>query len=173
MKPEAIKATIYDWFERRYPEGLQWTSSNFDCCRDAPAELRMILMMDKVEFEIANGGLPQLLWNVFFHWRLVLADSEAGYEMIGALAHSDAIRQFRMLFERHEQECRIYIERCISEGEFAHFNRWCDHGSSIMKSDREPLFYTNSGVQEQRLDWMARSEAKLAQLLSDTREHLH
>jgi hypothetical protein len=166
VKSNAIQAKVYEWFEHRYPDGPRWTSSSFDCFRDAPLELRMLVMMDKVEGEIANGGLPQLLWNVFFHWQHVLADSEAGYEIIGAISQRDAIREFRSLFERYEQECRSYIDRCISEQEFDYFNKWCDYGYTVMSSESERLFYTDSGVYEQRLDWMTRNQERLVQAMA-------
>lgn len=166
MNSKAIETKVYDWFEQRYPGGPQWTSSSFHCFRDAPLEFRMLIAMDKVEAEIANGGLPQLLWNVFFHWRHVLDDSEAGYEAIGATPQRDAIREFRGLFERYEQECRSYIEPCIREQEFAYFNKWCDYGYSVMESESVRLFYTDSGVHEQRLDWMTKNEERLVQKLA-------
>lgn len=122
--------------------------------------------MDKVEGEIANGGLPQLLWNVFFHWRHVLTDSESGYEIVGAMPQRDAIRGFRTLFERYEQECRNYINRSVSEREFDYFNKWCDYGYAVMESESERLFHTDSGVHEQRLDWMTKNEDRLVQAMA-------
>lgn len=165
VKDNAIEARVFEWFQRHYPDGPQWTSSSFDCFRDVPLELRMVVATDKVEGEITNGGLPQLLWNVFFHWRQVLADSESGYELIGAILQRDAIREFRTLFERYEEECRSYIDRCISEQEFDYFNKWCDYGAAVMSSDSERLFYTDSGVHEQRLDWLTKHGARLVQIM--------
>jgi len=163
VNSKAIETQIYNWFEHRYPGGPQWTSSGFHCFRDAPLELRMVVAMDKVEAEIANGGLPQLLWNVFFHWRHVLDDCEAGYEAIGARAQRDSIGEFRGLFEQYEQECRSYIEPCIREQDFAYFNKWCDYGYAVMDSDSEGLFYTDSGVHKRRLIWMKKNENSLVQ----------
>ncbi len=127
----------------------------------------MIVSMDKVEGEIANGGLPQLLWNVFFHWRHVLTDCEAGYEIIGAIPQRNAVREFRALFERHERDCRGYIDRCVSERDFSYFNKWCDHASAFLKSENERLFYPDSGIEEVRCAWMRRNEATLLQLVSN------
>lgn len=165
MKPEAIEAKVYQWFQRHYPDGPQWTSSSFDCFRDAPLELRMLVTMEKVESEIANGGLPQLLWNVFFHWRHVLADCETGYEIIGAMPQCDAVREFRARFEQYEPTCRSYINRCVSEQKFDYFNQWCDYGFTVMKAESERLFYSDSGVGELRLAWMAKHEKRLTQIL--------
>ncbi len=166
MKPNAIEDRIYAWFERHYPDGPKWTSSCFQCFRDAPLELRMVISMDKVEGEIGNGGLPQLLWNVFFHWRHVLADCEAGYEMIGALAQRAAAQEYQVLFERYEMECRRYLDRCIQEQEFSYFNQWCEYGYTVMKLESERLFYYDSGIHEERLAWLDKNRRRIESLLA-------
>ena len=166
MNSNSIEAKVCDWFQHRYPDGPQWTSRSFGCFRDAPLELRMIVSMSKVEAEITNGGLPQLLWNVFFHWRHVFADCEAGYKIIAAFPQSEAIRQFQKLFEQHEQECCNYIDRCVGEQKSGCFKEWCNYGYTIMDSDSERLFYNESGVEKQRLDWLRENEARLLQLMA-------
>lgn len=162
----SIEAKVYEWFQNRFPEGPQWTSPDFKCFIDAPLELRILIMMDTVEGEIATGGLPQLLWNVFFHWRRVLEDCETGYEMTGAIPQRNAVREYRALFEHHEDECRSYIERCIQEDRFEYFNEWCSYGREVMESPTERLFHTDSGVYEQRLRWLADNEDRLAEIMA-------
>ncbi len=166
VKADDIEKKIHDWFQCRYPEGPRWTSRGFDGFRDVPLELRMIVAMDKVEAEITNGGLPQLLWNVFYHWRRLLDDCQAGYGLIGAMPQREAIREFRSLFRRYELECRRYIDQCIREKEFDYFNQWCEHGYRIMNSPRERLFYHHAGVRRQRLRWLRKNETRLLGLLS-------
>jgi len=162
----SVETKIYSWFQRRYPDGPQWTSRDFGCFRDAPLELRMIVSMDKVEGEIENGGLPQLLWNVFYHWRHVLDDCETGYGRIGAVPQRDATCRVRLLFEKYELECRGYIDNCVREQNFDFFNKWCDYGYTVMDSGDEALFSLESDIRTRRAEWLASNEAKLAHLMS-------
>ncbi|MBK7998688.1 MAG: DUF4375 domain-containing protein [Verrucomicrobia bacterium] len=166
MKPTAIEAKVHRWFRQRYPEVPDWRSKTFHCFRDVPIELRMVVVTEMLEAEITNGGLAQLMWNVFFHWRTVFADADAGYELIGASAQREALKEFRILFEHYEAECRGYIERCLETGEFDYFNQWCDFGEKAMSSESENLFWMESGLRELRLQWMASNARKLSAMMT-------
>jgi hypothetical protein len=139
MQPPAIETRIQEWFRQRYPEGPQWRLDSFHCFRDLPIELRMIPLMDVVENEITNGGPAQLLWNVFPHWRRVLADCTMGYALIGAIPQRDAIRQFHVLFEQSEKDCRSYVELACDSGELKYFNQWYEFGEGLMDGTSEGL----------------------------------
>jgi hypothetical protein len=53
---------IFRWVELRYANDQSlWTDSGFHCFRDLPEELRWIPFTEKLECEIENGLLPQLL----------------------------------------------------------------------------------------------------------------
>jgi len=162
---KVIRARVYDWFEKRYLGGPRWTSRSYHCFRDAPLELRIIVAMDKVEAEIDNGGFPQLLWNVFYHWRHLLDDCEAGYGMIGAVRQRDAIQRLRGLFNRFENDCRRHIEEAIQAPSSGCFNKWYNYGDDAMESADEDLFFHDDDgeLQHQRNDWITKNEGLLLQ----------
>lgn len=143
-----ITDEIYERMSRKYPAGPAWTSSSFRGYGECPLEIRFLLSSDKLEFEVGNGGLPQFLWNTFYHWRWVLADCEAGYALIGAHRQVAAISEFRTLCEIHEDKCRKMIEECIRTNDFRLFNEWVTNASVTLRSDLEPLFFSDSGLSE-------------------------
>ena len=145
---------IYKWLDEKYPEGAIWTSSEFGCYRDAPVEIRMILSMHQLESEVANGGLPQFLWNTYYHWRKVLEDCKTGCEFIGAFEQKNAVAEFWYLCEQHEAECFKFIQSCIRDNDFSYFGKWCEHSAAALKSGRESLFWTDSGLEEKRIGWL-------------------
>lgn len=161
-----LESEIFVWFNSRYPDGLAWTSKDFHCFRDAQLELRAVISTDKVEFEIANGGLSQLLWNTFFHWRNLFDDCEAGYRLFQAGKQQAAIQTFRLLFEQYETECKHFIDSCIAENDFSWFNRWCERAKSSMTLEEERLFYSDSGVEELRQKWLDQNKASILSLIS-------
>ena len=167
VNAKAIRVKVYDWFEKQYPGGPKWTSKSFHCFRDASLELRIIVAMDKVEAEIVNGGLPQLLWNVFYHWRHLLDDCEAGYGMLGAVRQRDAIRRFRGTFNRYEGDCLRHIEEAVQMPSSGGFDKWCNYGYAIMESEDENLFWKDAELQHQRSDWITKNEGLLLQRMAD------
>jgi hypothetical protein len=153
MTADDIEEQIYDWRRKHYP-GV----TDVECHRTIAPELRAVLFTSIVEGEISNGGLPQLLWNTFHHWRAVLDDAEMGYQLFGATQHCEAIRVFRTLFERYGSECRHYMEQS-SCGE------WCGYAYDLMKSQHQKLFFTDSGYQKRKA-WIAANEQRLLQLVA-------
>lgn len=156
---------VYRWMAKRDPEGPRWTDPSFSGYRDLPQELRFLLSSDKLEFEVQNGGLPQFLWNTFYHWRWILDDCEAGYEMIGARTQCLAIAEFRKLCEGHEKECRIWIFECVSTKDFQKFNAWMASAGDTLRSEKETLFYSDSGLQTLKEKWYAAKRVRIHQLL--------
>lgn len=165
MNGSEIESAIYGWFNKQYPHSPQWTTREFDCFRDVPLELRAVIFMGTVEGEIANGGLPQLLWNTFYHWQKLFQDAEKGYELMGASLQAKAIRGFAALFKQYESECGEYVARCVRENDFKYFSKWCAAARDRLKSDREKLFYTDAGVYEERMEWLVKNEERLIQLM--------
>lgn len=161
---------IFDWFNVRYPGGPDWTSADFDAYRNAPIELRMFISMSKLEGEIPNGGLPQLLWNTFYHWRRLLDDCETGYELIGSIPQRDAIREFRTVFEAQEAECKKYISQCIQKHDFSYFGKWCEYAAPRMDSEREKLFWTTeyAELEKKRKAWIDKNQQQLIELMGET-----
>lgn len=161
-----MEAEVYKWFTKQYPKGPEWTSKKFHCYRDAPMELRMIISMDKLEAEITNGGLPQFLWNTFFHWKHVLDDCENGYDAIGAIVQRDAVREFRGICERHQRECWQYISHCTNAEDFSYFSKWCEHGKVLMKPENEELFWADSTLVARKAQWLAKNREHLLELMA-------
>lgn len=167
MTPQRLQNKIYDWFEQRHPDCGRWTDPEFHCYQDAPLELRVVLMTNRVEVDVANGGLPQLLWNCCFHWRIVLQDAASGYRLFGAPEHEAAIAEFQQLFERFEPACRLKVEECIRTQDFALFGEWCAFAREELSSDRESLFYEVGD--ELRMKWLRLREKDLLRLMRDAR----
>jgi hypothetical protein len=156
---------VYRWVAKNDPEGPRWTDPSFSGYRDFPEEIRFLLSSDKLEFEVQNGGLPQFLWNVFYHFHWVLNDCEAGYEMIGAHKPSLAIPEFRKLCDAHEKECRKYIIECVNTKDFQKFNDWMVIASTTLQSEKEKLFYSDSGLHELKEQWYAANGIRIKKLL--------
>ena len=64
--------------------------------------------------EITNGGLPQFLWNVFYHWRVIADDCSFAYAAIGAQPQAEATTDVIRLLSAHESVCGEYIERVVA-----------------------------------------------------------
>lgn len=167
MKPQKLHDQVFDWFERHYPDAGHWTDPSFHCYQDAPLELRAIVMTHRVEADVSNGGLPQFLWNSFFHWRTILRDAAAGYRLFLCPAQEQAIHQFHLLFEQHEPACRELVERSIRTQDFALFGQWCQSAEATLQSDRESLFYTDvaNDPHPKRLAWLQTREKDIRTLL--------
>lgn len=157
--------TIYRWIARIDPEGPRWTDPSFDGYRKYPKEIRFLLSSDKLEFEVQNGGLPQFLWNVFYHYHWILDDCEVGYEMIGAHAQSISISEFRKLCDNHKQECLKYINHCIDTRNFQVFNDWMEVASITLRSEKETLFYSDSDLQIIKETWYSSNSHRIKMLI--------
>src|SRR5688572_12074139 len=97
-----ITDEIFQWLTTRYAgDPTDWIDAEFHCFGDIPKELRWVPHTEKVEFEVQNGGLPQLLWNVFYHWRLVMTTTIEAYAVMGFATESLALRRFSDLFQAH------------------------------------------------------------------------
>jgi len=160
---------IHTWFDVRCSDGPGWTSPDFDCYHETPIELRVFVAMRKLEAEISNGGLPQLLWNTFYHWRELLNDCETAYGLMGADVQRDAIQAFRALFLVHEAECSKYVSRCIQERDFSYFDKWCKYGAPRMGSEREKLFWTAAytELETKRKIWIDQNREQLIELMEE------
>jgi hypothetical protein len=167
MRPDILQSKIYDWFERRYPDVGSWTNPGFHCYQDAPLELRVVLMTNRVEADLGNGGLPQLLWNCFYHWRVVLRDAAAGYRLFGAVEQEAAIVEFQRLFERSELACGARVEECVRTQDFALFSQWCVSAQPELDSPLESLFY--DAADTKRKAWLRLNEEQLLRLMREGR----
>ena len=156
---------VYRWMAKKDPEGPRWTDPSFSGYRHLPEEVRFLLSSDKLEFEIQNGGLPQFLWNTFYHWRWILDDCEGAYGMIGAHSQHLAISEFRNLCDGHEKSCRVSIFHCVSAKDFQKFNDWMASAVTTLRSDKEKLFYFDSGLQVLKEEWYAVNGARIKKLL--------
>jgi hypothetical protein len=158
MTADQIESRVYKWFAQRYPG-----NPPAECHEALPVELRAVLFTSVVEGEISNGGLAQLLWNTFHHWRAVLDDAENGYELFSAVENRDAVRAIRRIFEENEQECRDFLPT-------RDCGKWCGYANPIMEPLERKLesFYfsfTGSG-QLSRKAWVLANEKKLHKLLA-------
>jgi hypothetical protein len=75
----------------------------------------MIPAFEDIEYNVANGGGAQFLWNCFGYWGSILDTAEEGYLLIGVPAHSAAMNTLRTFCERDERECGETIKRSIRD----------------------------------------------------------
>jgi hypothetical protein len=161
---ERVQQLVYDWLNRNYPEGPTWYATS---ATSLALEIRMISAFDDIEYNLANGGWAQFLWNCFDYWRSAIEGAKEGYLLIGAPEQSAALETLRTLCERDERECEALLER--SEAEFDEdrygsppfFAEFTSRSYSAPASDWEPLFYSERGVYEKRLVWLAANEARV------------
>lgn len=163
MNPDKLEQRIFDWFERRYPDAGEWTNPRFHCYQDAPAALRAVIMTQRVESDLTNSGLPQLLWNCFHHWRVVLRDAAEGYGRFGATEAVAAIAEFQALFERFEPVCRPLVEACGRTQDFSLFGRWCESAAAELRSDREEVCVREG--ERCRAEWLRSHGSELVELM--------
>jgi len=102
---------------------------------------------------------------VFYHCRSILDDCEDGYEMIGAHVQSLAIPEFRILCVSHEEKCRNQIIQCVETKDFQKFNDWMACANKTLRSDKESLFYSDSGLHELKEQWYAANGTRIKKLL--------
>src|SRR5258706_14941159 len=108
MDGERVQALIYDCLNKPYP-AANWQDPDFDCYGGAPLEVTMISAFDAIEYNIANGGWSQVLWNCLGRWRELLDIAAEGYALIGASEQVDALRELHALCARDEKECERLI----------------------------------------------------------------
>jgi hypothetical protein len=62
---ERVQQLVYDWLNRNYSEGPTWYATS---ATSLALEIRMISAFDDVEYNLANGGWAQFLWNCFDYY---------------------------------------------------------------------------------------------------------
>jgi hypothetical protein len=156
-----ISEEIYHRFARNIQGGAGWTDRRFSRFHGLPKEARYLLCTDVLEFEIANGGLPQLLWNTYFHWRWLLLVCEGAYSLFGADAQKRAIPEFRRLLDAHDSRCRARILESVATGKFRYFELWMEEANPTLQSEKEKLFYSGAHLQPLKEAWFVANEARI------------
>jgi hypothetical protein len=129
----------------------------------------MIPAFDAIEYNIGNGGWSQVLWNCFANWRRLIEIAKEGYVLIGAGRQASALDDLHALCIRDEQECLRARNHAanISDDEasrcFVEFTRR-SYGKN-RGYDWEELFFSDSGLYERRLEWLAANEARVRKAL--------
>lgn len=150
----ANEQTIIEQLFRGYGE-TRLLDRDFHGYRAAPLPLRMFFSMRVLESEIANGGLAQLLWNTFYHWRGILEDCAYAYRAIGAQAQVTAMSEIQGILELHEPECRAHIERAVGTRDLALFQEWYHSAERKMNLPAESLFYPSDALDALKETWIA------------------
>ncbi len=150
----ASEQHIIDGLFRDYGQPA-FQDRDFHAYRSASREARMFLSMRLLETEIANGGLAQFLWNVFFHWRLLTDDCVFAYAAIGAEVQAAAMPEVIRLLSAHEPACEEYVVRAVARQDFAEFRAWYSIGERAMGSPVEMLFYPSDTLNALRQSWIS------------------
>lgn len=132
----------------------EFRDMSFHCYRDLPLEWRMPVMTNTFEGEIINGGLAQFLWNTFYHYRAILQDAKAGYDLVGSAAHANAIANCMEICARYEDECGICIRKCIRNDNSSLFDDWYEMAETEMSFPEEGLFESDSDISRIKGKWI-------------------
>ena len=158
MTGEEINAQIWKWLERRFPVDTGWQDPEFHCYAAVPLEIALVPTHAALEYNISNGGWSQVLWNCFGCWRQLLTLGEKGYALIGATAQAEAIKELQILCEKNETECLRFMQLAARKNDFSYFGKFTSRSYGGSECDWEDLFFSSSGVSEQRLAWLEEHE---------------
>lgn len=150
----ATEQSIIEGLIRDYGEP-HFLDRDFHGYRAATRNTRMFFSMRILEDQITNGGLAQLLWNVFFHWRIIVEDCSFAYAAIGAEPQAVGMSEVTRLLAVHESACGAYVERAIATKNFAEFQSWYAVGEPAMDSPVEPLFYYSDILDTLKQSWIS------------------
>ena len=159
MTGEQLQGLIFSWLAERYPSGPDWQNPHFDAYANLPIEIKMIPAFDEIEYNIANGGWAQLLWNCHGCWRQLLDIAREGYKLIGASAQAAAIDELYTLCERDDAECRAAI--LADESSLENFAEFTGRNDVANDPVWERLFWAESGISKKRFEWLEKNEARV------------
>jgi hypothetical protein len=163
---ERVQDLIYAWLEKNYPDGPDWDDPAFICGLHSAIEIRMIPAFDAIEYNLANGGWAQFLWNCFGAWRQFIDTAREGYSLIGGREQSEALEQLLILCERDEHQCEETLEKSEREDtglteDIPYFAEFTKRSYSSPVKEWEKCFWSESGIYQKRLAWLAVNEARV------------
>jgi hypothetical protein len=159
---QRIQNSIYAWFDRRYPDVRAWFGPASAEYAPASIEVRAVIALDAIEYNISNGGWSQLLWNCLPAWRLILDDGQHAYSQMGAMEQAAELRRIHDLCLRDEAQCGRLT--AIHDPEMENFARFTSR--SAAGECREHLYYDSSyKLYALRLLWMSRERTRIAAAL--------
>jgi hypothetical protein len=159
MNAEHIQDLVYNWLTEHYPDGANWMDPDFDAFADVPIEIKMISAFDALEYNIANGGWSQVLWNCYGCWRELIAIAREGYVTIGAPERASALADLQALCEEHESACEAAL--LAEDGSMNSFAEFTRRSYGAKGNDWQRLFWSDSGIYEQRLAWLEQNEHRV------------
>lgn len=127
---------------------------DFNCYANLSLPWRMPIMTNLLEGEITNGGLAQFLWNCFFHFRAVLADAKASYELVGAHDRATVVARCETVCMTCEESCRPFVEAATRDKTTDNFLAWYTDAEERMAVDGEDLLNVESGIVEIKGRWI-------------------
>jgi len=153
---DRIERLICDWLDRNYPNGPTWYGH--PAREGPPLEIKMIPAFVAIEYNIANGGWAQFLWNCFGEWRDIINVARDGYSLIGAHEQSAALTELWSLCERDEAECREALGQ-LEKGIWL-FGEFTSRSYSAPSHGWEDLFW-DDGLFERKFAWLTANEARM------------
>ena len=164
MTGAQVETAVGNWLARHFPGEQDWGDEGFHCFEGLPLELRMLPAHWAVEYNISNGGWAQLLWNCFGSWRRLIRIACDGYRLIGADQQAVALENARVLFERNEEECALFIRLAIAEDDFSYFGKFTGLSYGEKGNDWQDLF-CDEALYARRLAWLEQNQAVIMRML--------
>lgn len=151
---ERVERKICDWLDRNYPNGVYGRPAT----EGPPLEIKMVPAFVAIEYNIANGGWAQFLWNCFGEWRDIIDIARQGYLLIGAPEQSAALTELWALCERDERECREALDQ-LEKGKWL-FAEFTSRSYSAPSHGWEDLFWDDA-LFEKKFAWLSANEARV------------
>lgn len=150
LDDDAVEQFLFDCLERRFGRAkLQASDYTFNL--SFPEGYRVLTPTVWIEAEVSNGGAGQYFWNRLVDYRPMTLDAIRAYEMIGAEAQAEAVRDCLSVFGPLEAECRrIKDKNPGTEG----FLKWQDIWDALEFRGDNPLFEYEMVTKKFRVPWI-------------------
>ena len=161
-KGRALWDAVATHLDEKYGTGPEWGEPDYHTLAAEPFEVRMLFVLGSIEYNIANGGWGQFLWNCLPHWRLMIDIAAKAYPMTGAPRHAEALGDLRRCCLHSEADAMATKRRAIAERNFlVHtyplFGEFLDRARAYDDGQWQHVFYGDD-AHLALLTWLAANE---------------
>ena len=172
---EAVEKGLTLWralmvqLDERDPDGPRWGKADYHALAAEPFEIRMLCVMDSLEYNVSNGGWGQFLWNCVAHWRVMLDIAEKAYVLTGAPDHAAIIPELRRCCDHCEADAiasraRAAAERNYLVEGYPMFGEFLDRARAYDDGNWQTVFYGEQAWHA-RLRWLAANDGLMRRYL--------